>query len=253
MFFLGWDMRKHGQSCELCRIELERLTVTLSGQLLVGNVNLHLHCGELTVLIGANGAGKTTLLRALLGEIPFQGAVRHVREDGSSLRAVRTGYVPQQMAFDRGAPVTVLDMFVAATGGRAVWRGIRGAERETALLALGATGCQDLAVRRLGALSGGELQRVLLALALTPSPDLLLLDEPVSGVDRNGLDQFYRAVVELRRDRHLAILLVSHDFDMVRRYADRVVLMRCGLLDEGAPEQVFAGEAFAREFGGVCR
>lgn len=242
-------MQQHGHSCELCRIEVNHLTVTRDGRALVRDIDLHIHCGELTVLIGANGAGKTTLLRALLGEIPYQGEVRHVRHDGSAMRTVRTGYVPQQMVFDRGAPVTVLDFLTAATGGRAVWRGVRKVEREAALAALHATGCEALADRRLGALSGGELQRVLLALALTPSPDLLVLDEPVSGVDRNGLEQFYGTVAGLRQELHLAILLVSHDFDVVRRYADRVVLIRGGVLDEGTPGQVFSGAAFAREFG----
>jgi zinc transport system ATP-binding protein len=242
-------MEQHAHTCELCRIELEHVTVTLDGQALVEDVNLHVHCGELTVLIGANGAGKTTLLRALLGELPYQGTVRHVRLDGSALRSVRIGYVPQSMAFDRAAPVTVLDFFAAATARRPVWRGVGKRDRAAALAALRATRCEALIDRRLGALSGGELQRVLLALALTPNPDLLILDEPVSGVDRNGLEQFYRMVSGLRGSCHLAILLVSHDFDVARRYADRVVLMRRGVLSEGAPAEVFASQAFAREFG----
>jgi len=243
------SLKQHGHACELCRIELDRLAVTLNGHTLVQDIDLHVHCGEITVLIGANGAGKTTLLRALLGEVPHQGTVRHVRHDGTSMRGVRIGYVPQQMEFDRSAPVSVLDFITAATGRRAVWMGARRAEREAAWAALRVTHCEELAGRRLGSLSGGELQRVLLALALTPSPDLLILDEPVSGVDRNGLEQFYRAVLGLRQGWHLAILLVSHDFDAVRRFADRVVLMRRRVLDEGTPEQVFSGEAFAREFG----
>ncbi len=243
-------MEQHAHSCGLCRIELEHVTVALDGQALVDDVNLHIHCGELTALIGANGAGKTTLLRALLGELPYRGAVRHVRHDGSIMRAVRTGYVPQQMQFDHSAPVTVLDFLTAALSRRAVWLGVSRADREAAERALRVTHCEELMHRRLGALSGGELQRVLLALALTPSPDLLILDEPVSGVDHNGLEQFYQTVSELRRAHHLAILLVSHDFDVVRRYADRVVLLHRGVLAEGAPGAVFADAAFRREFGG---
>jgi zinc transport system ATP-binding protein len=236
--------------CALCRIELDHVTVARDGVALVEDVCLHVHCGELTALIGPNGAGKTTLLRALLGELPHQGAVRHVRLDGSVLRAVRTGYVPQRMDFDRGAPITVLDFLTAATRSRPIWVGINKTDQESAKRALRATHCEELAERRLGALSGGELQRVLLALALTPSPDLLILDEPVSGVDRNGLEQFYRTVLELRQAAHLAILLVSHDLDVVRRYAQRVVLLHRRVLAEGTPDQVFASEAFAREFGG---
>ena len=244
-------MWKHGHPCDLCRIELEHVSVTANGEELIRDVNLHIHCGEISALIGVNGAGKTTLLRALLGETPYRGTVRHVREDGSLLRSVRIGYVPQRMAFDRGAPVTALDFFIAAAGGRAVWRGLHRAERKAALRALATTGCSDLADRRIGALSGGELQRMLLALAITPDPDLLLLDEPDSGVDRNGLENFYGIVTRLQKERHLAVLLVSHDFDVIRRYAGRIVLLRRSVLDEGPPEQVFAGEAFAREFGGI--
>ena len=246
-------MERHGQDCALCRIELEHVTVAMDGQALVNDVSLHIHCGELTALIGPNGAGKTTLLRALLGELPHQGAVRHVRQDGSFMRAVRTGYVPQRMDFDRSAPVTVLDFLTAATEGRAAWWGIGKAGRKTIIEALRAVRCEGLIDRRLGALSGGELQSVLLALALTPGPDLLILDEPMSGVDRNGSERFYRMVSELRQARHLAILLVSHDFEMVRRYAEHVVLLYRRVLAEGAPEAVFAGEAFAREFGAALR
>ena len=95
---------------------------------------------------------------------------------------------------------------------------------------------KSCAERPLGALSGGELQRVLLALALTPQPDLLILDEPVSGVDQNGLESFYQTVDELKRTNHMAILLVSHDLDVVRRYADRVVLMQGTVVRQGDPE-----------------
>ena len=241
-------MNGHTHACGLCRIELEHLTVALDGQTLLRDINLHIHCGELTALIGANGAGKTTLLRALLGELPSQGTVRHVTHEGGTLRTVRTGYVPQQMTFDHSAPVTVVDFLTAATGKRPVWWGVGRRAREAACQALRATHSEALADRRLGALSGGELQRVLLALALTPSPNLLILDEPVSGVDQNGLEQFYQTVSALRHDHHLAILLVSHDFEVVRRYADRVVLVQQAVLAEGTPESVFASPAFARVF-----
>ena len=99
-----------------------------------------------------------------------------------------------------------------------------------------------------GELSGGELQRVLLALALTPQPDLLILDEPVSGVDQNGLESFYQTVDELKRTNHMAILLVSHDLDVVRRYADRVALMQGTIVRQGDPETVFDSEEFAQVF-----
>lgn len=111
------------KACGLCRIEVDDLSVVRDGQTLLHDVNLHVHCGELTALIGTNGAGKTTLIRALLEEIPFTGTVRHLTQDGKPAAAVRTGYVPQQLEFDRSSPVTVLD-FMAA--GAVAARGLAG-------------------------------------------------------------------------------------------------------------------------------
>lgn len=144
------------KACGLCRIEVDDLSVVRDGQTLLHDVNLHVHCGELTALIGTNGAGKTTLIRALLEEIPFTGTVRHLTQDGKPAAAVRTGYVPQQLEFDRSSPVTVLDFMAAALSRRAVWLGVSKRMRGTALEALSRTECEKLADRRLGALSGGR-------------------------------------------------------------------------------------------------
>lgn len=220
--------------CRLCRIEVDHLSVSAGHQQLLHDVNLHIHCGELTALIGANGAGKTTLIRALLGQVEYKGVIRHLTTDGRPAADVRTGYVPQQLEFDRSSPVTVMDFMAASLSRRPVFLGVSKKTREKVMGALARTHCEKLCRRPLGALSGGELQRVLLALALTPQPDLLILDEPVSGVDQNGLESFYQTVDELKRTNHMAILLVSHDLDVVRRYADRVVLMQGTVVRQGA-------------------
>ena len=234
--------------CRLCRIEVDKLSVTMGSQVLLKDVSLHVHCGELTALIGANGAGKTTLLRALLGQVDYKGSIRHLTSDGRPAAELRTGYVPQQLEFDRSSPVTVMDFLAASLSRRAVFFGVNKKTREKAMSALARTHCEKLADRPLGALSGGELQRVLLALALTPQPDLLILDEPVSGVDQNGLETFYQTVDELKHKNHMAILLVSHDLDVVERYADRVVLMQGGIIKQGAPEVVFDSPEFEQVF-----
>ena len=109
---------------------------------------------------------------------------------------------------------------------------------------------EHLIDRRLGALSGGELQRVLLALALDPMPDLLLLDEPVSGVDQNGLELFYEIVADLREKEDMAIILISHDLNMVAKHADQVVLLNKGVICFGTPDEVFA-DARTREIFGL--
>ena len=235
-------------ACKLCRIEVDKLTVSFGAQMPLKDVSLHIHCGELTALIGTNGAGKTTLLRALLGQIEYKGTVRHLTSDGRPAADLRTGYVPQQLEFDRSTPVTVMDFMAGALSRRAVFLGVTKKTREKVMAALARTHCETLADRALGALSGGELQRVLLALALTPQPDLLILDEPVSGVDSNGLEEFYQTVDELKRKNHMAILLVSHDLNVVERYADNVVLMQGTVVKQGAPAVVFDSPEFEQVF-----
>ena len=235
--------------CSLCHIEIDGLSVSRGGQTLLHDVSMHIHCGQLTVLIGQNGAGKTTLIRALLGELPHGGVIRHVDDHGRDIPHLRTGYVPQHLLFDREMPVTVEDFLAAAFTRRPVWTGVSRKTRARVREALMAVEAADLAQRPLGRCSGGELQRVLLALALSPAPDLLVLDEPVSGVDQNGLQMFLDTVLRLKETHHMAILLVSHDLRLVREYADHVVLLDKSVLCQGTPEAVFATDEFAAVFG----
>ena len=235
--------------CDLCHIDLDQVSVRRGGQLLLQDISLHIHCGQLTVLIGQNGAGKTTLIRALLGEIPHAGAIRHVDQAGRDLARLTTGYVPQHLSFDPEMPLTVMDFLASSMTRRPVWTGVSAKVRQRVREALRDVSAGDLADRPLGRCSGGELQRVLLALALHPSPDLLVLDEPVSGVDRNGLKLFLDTVTQLKETRHIAILLVSHDLRLVREYADYVVLLDRNVLAQGSPEEVFSSAAFSDIFG----
>ena len=235
--------------CSLCHIEIDGLSVSRGGQTLLHDVSMHIHCGQLTVLIGQNGAGKTTLIRALLGELPHGGAIRHVDDHGRDIPHLRTGYVPQHLLFDREMPVTVEDFLAAAFTRRPVWTGVSRKTRARVREALMAVEAADLAQRPLGRCSGGEIQRVLLALALNPAPDLLVLDEPVSGVDQNGLKMFLDTVLRLKETHHLAILLVSHDLRLVREYADHVVLLDKTVLCQGTAEAVFATPEFDTVFG----
>ena len=243
----------HRERCGLCRIELDHITVTAQGETLLEDVNLHLHCGRLTALVGPNGAGKTTLVKALLGQIPHTGVIRHMDDKERVLRSVRTGYVPQQLPFDKMMPVTVNDLVAATLSRRPVWLGVGKKTRQKVASALALAQAERLQDRMLGQLSGGELQRVLLAMALTPTPDLLILDEPVSGVDQNGLALFLDTVEQLKRRHHIAILLISHDWSLVRQYADEMVLINKTVLSEGTPEEVFASEAFREAFPAAAK
>lgn len=235
--------------CSLCHIELKDVSVSRGGSELLRDISMHIHCGQLTVLIGQNGAGKTTLIRALLGELPHGGAIRHVDGHGRDIPHMRTGYVPQHLQFDKEMPVTVEDFMAAAFSRRPVWTGIGRKTRERIRQALADVNAADLMKRPLGRCSGGELQRVLLALAINPAPDLLVLDEPVSGVDQNGLQMFLDTVLSLRKTHHMAILLVSHDLRLVREYADHVVLLDKTVLCQGPADFVFDSQAFDQAFG----
>ena len=235
--------------CELCHIDLDRITVRRGGQTLLQDVSMHIHCGQLTVLIGQNGAGKTTLIRALLGELSHSGSIRHVDGRGLDIPHLRTGYVPQHLQFDREMPLTVRDFMAASLSRRPVWTGVSRKTRETVDQALASVSATGLADRQLGRCSGGELQRVLLALALHPAPDLLVLDEPVSGIDRNGLKMFLDTLLELKKTHHMAILLVSHDLRFVREYADHVVLLDRSVLSQGSAAEVFGSPEFSAVFG----
>ena len=115
--------------------------------------------------------------------------------------------------------------------------------------ALEMVGCLELKNKTLGVLSGGEIQRVMLASALYPLPELLILDEPVSGVDMAGLDLFYKRIMELRDEQHMAVLLVSHDLGLIRKYADKVVLLDKTVVAEGEADEVFRTDAFKEAFG----
>ncbi|MBQ3888192.1 MAG: metal ABC transporter ATP-binding protein [Clostridia bacterium] len=234
--------------CGLCRIQVNHIGVKKDGETLLSDVSFEMHCGELTALIGVNGAGKTTLLRSMLGEIRHEGSVSFESHDGKKLDAVTVGYVPQRLDFDRDAPVSVEDFLLLGRTRSPIcfFRDKKAAASLDDVLA--AVDCTALRKRKLGALSGGELQRVLLANALFPLPELLILDEPVSGVDAHGSEVFYGAVADLKKHYHMAIAMVTHDLGTVQAFADNVVLINRRVLKVGTPAEVFASEEFGQTF-----
>jgi zinc transport system ATP-binding protein len=244
--------RCEGECCGLCCTKIENFGVAKGAMRILENVNIHIHCGELTAIIGPNGAGKSTLLKALLGEVSHTGELKYLDARGTSGNKPMIGYVPQQLSFDTGTPTSVFDLFIAARSRMPAWLFKPGTVRKRAIEGLAKVRAEHLIDRRLGALSGGELQRVLLALALDPVPNLLLLDEPVSGIDQGGLELFYNTVAELRQNYDLSIILVSHDLELVAKYADRVVLLNRTVISSGTPQQVFSDERTLKSFGISC-
>ncbi|HEX3019668.1 MAG TPA: metal ABC transporter ATP-binding protein [Chitinispirillaceae bacterium] len=220
---------------EIAVLGFKNVNVTLQGRKILHNVNLHIHCGQLAVIIGPNGAGKTTLLRAMLNELPYTGKINFLSKDGRSGRAFRIGYVPQKLDIEAFSPVTVLDLFAASLSKKPLWLGISSKVKQQAMKGLSDVEAGHLLNQQVGSLSGGQLQRVLLALALTPVPDLLLLDEPVSGVDPSGIELFYRMVSNLRKTYHMAIVMISHDLSTTARYADRMLFLNHSVICDDKP------------------
>lgn len=237
--------------CGLCKISVNNLSVKKGADVLLSDVSFQLHCGELTALIGVNGAGKTTLVKSILGEIRHQGNVSFESHHGEKINKVTIGYVPQHLHFDRSAPVSVEDFLLAGRTNTPVFLSKKKAILDEIDQALENVGCLDLKKRRLGELSGGELQRVMLVNALYPLPELLILDEPVSGVDAKGSEIFYESILNLKKNYHMAIAMVSHDLGIVREYADKVVLMNKTVLKTGSAKEVFESPEFKNSFFSV--
>ena len=181
-----------------CRTTISKLGVKLGKNTILRDINFILNCGELTALIGPNGAGKTTLLKALLGEYPHTGTVTFHTPEGK-LRKLRIGYVPQKINTEQNSPVTVYDLFAAFLSSRPVFFGKKQDLARTIAAQLALFDVAQHLDSRLCDLSGGELQRVMLALAVYPVPELLILDEPAAGIDRNGLVVLYRQLAKLKQ------------------------------------------------------
>ena len=248
------NIGSHGGSCgHSCCLRVQDLSVKIGSDTILSNVNLHVHCGELIALIGPNGAGKSTLLKAILGEQEYNGVISFA-VPGKRTRKPKIGYVPQSPAFDPGDPVSVADLFTCCMSKRPVFFGLSKNRREHILECLARVHGEDLVDKRIGTLSGGELQRVLLALALEPMPNILILDEPLSGVDVEGMETLMDMLDEIRQNYDLSILMTTHDFAMLPQYADQVVLIAHGIVCQGTPVEVLSSENFRNVFhrnGGV--
>ena len=244
----------HGGGCgDSCCLRVQNMAVTIGSEQILHNINLHVHCGELVALIGPNGAGKSTFLKAILGQRDYDGVIAF-SAPGQRERRPRIGYVPQSPNFDPGDPVSVADLFACCMSKRPAFLGMSKAMRAKVLECLERVHGEDLIDKRVGTLSGGELQRVLLALALEPLPNILILDEPLSGVDVEGMSSLMDMLDEIRRTYDLSILMTTHDFSSLERYADQVVLMDHTVLAQGTPREVLDSEAFRQVFhrGGNC-
>lgn len=220
-------------------LQIQDLRVAFGQNVVLEGITLELEQGVIAAVIGPNGSGKSTLFRAILGLIPYSGKIRIFGKTIAQAMP-RLGYVPQHFDFDRTMPITVRE-FLSFTAPRI-------GERKAATI------CRDVQVdalkdKLIGELSGGQLQRVMIAQALFKNPDLLLLDEPSSGIDIEGAKAFYDLVEHLNAKHGVTVLLISHEISFVHGFADRVICLNRNLICHGAPAKVLDRETLNRLYG----
>jgi zinc transport system ATP-binding protein len=213
-------------------LEVEGLGVTLDGRAVLERLSFTVTRGEILTILGPNGAGKTVLLRALLGLLPHRGQIRWKP-------GVRIGYVPQRLPYIRNIPVTVADFFALKRHA--------GADVRALLHTVGLG--PELASRRMGELSSGQFQRILIAWALAGDPQVLLFDEPTAGIDIGGEETVYRLLARLHRERALTMLLVTHDLAVVYELSSTVLCLHKAPICHGPPLEVLTPERLRQMYG----
>lgn len=216
-------------------LDVSNLSVALDGQQIVDDVSFHLKENETLAIIGPNGAGKTTVFRALLGFIPYTGNI-------SWSKGVKIGYVPQKLFIDRDLPLTVKEFFSLRSGN------VSDDEMKRVLSVVGFDSEKTLP-KKIGVLSGGEIQRILIAWALCNHPDVLLFDEPTSGVDISAEISIYSLLNKLHETQKFAVILISHELEIVDKYATDVICLNKKTVCYGAPRKVFNNKNLIELFG----
>ncbi|ABL66463.1 metal ABC transporter ATP-binding protein [Chlorobium phaeobacteroides] len=228
-------------------VDCDRLSVVLDGSRVLDNLTLQVCEGDFLGIVGPNGGGKTTLLRVILGlQKPSDGTVTVFdKEPGQS--PSRTGYVPQHLVFDRDFPISVRDMvLMGRLSGKKPLQQYTKSDRERVDEALETVGMSALKSRRIGVLSGGELQRTLIARALAGDPELLLLDEPTASVDPVMKTSIYDLLDRLKKQ--LTIVLVTHDTGTISRHVSRVVCLNCSMVLRENPLATLSGRDIQKSY-----
>ena len=225
--------------------ELLDVGVRYGSQWVLRNIDLTIRAGDRIALIGPNGAGKTTLLKSLLGMVPVaEGCLRWTHPKPG------LGYVPQRLQFDPNFPISVEEFLAVSAPGTARWfGGVPRRKAQAIASALERVGAANLAHKKLGSLSGGELQRTLIAAALLQKPQLMILDEPASNIDRRGAEALQGILSELHQKWGLTLVFVSHDLHWVGRLADRVACLNTTLCGIGSPEEVLSDHYLEKTYG----
>lgn len=215
-------------------IKISNLEVKYGSKFVLKNMNLSLKAGEIVTIVGPNGSGKTTLFKAIIGTVPLSKGTIEINPN------LRIGYVPQQLKIDQTLPITV-ERFLKLSN-----INFEKSLDKTELI----LGSKDLLDVQINSLSGGEMQRVLLARALINDPQILLLDEATRGLDQPGVATFYRKIENIRKSTNCAILMISHDLHVVMSSSDRVICVNGHICCQGTPEIVATSPEYQALFGG---
>ncbi len=214
-------------------VRTRNLSVRLGGQVALDHVDFHIDNGEIVTVVGPNGSGKSTLLRAIIGAVkPTSGTIERAP-------ALSIGYVPQSLHIDATLPITV----------RRFLNLPRKHSRHRIEAALDLAGTGSLPDRQMTDLSGGQFQRILLARALLEEPQLLILDEPTTGLDQPGSADFYQQIEDVRARVGCAVLLVSHELHVVMSASDRVICLNGHVCCHGTPDVVASAPEYRALFG----
>ncbi len=217
-------------------LKVRNLNVRLDHQSIIENLSFEVKKGDALTILGPNGAGKSVLLKTLLGLIPYKGEIEWAK-------AIKIGYVPQRLPFIKDIPLNIRDFF-----------NLKGSPEEETQATLNSVGFRDdFSRKKIGDLSSGQFQRVLIAWGLVGNPQVLLFDEPTTGVDISAEETIYNLLAKLKEERDLTILLVTHDLSVVYKFSTDVICLNRQPICYGPPQEVLTPESLQRLYGGEVK
>jgi zinc transport system ATP-binding protein len=214
-------------------LEVQDLNVELDHRSIIEHLSFTVKRGDIVTILGPNGAGKTVLLKCLLGLLPYDGEIKWEK-------GVRIGYVPQRLPFIKDIPLSVMDFFALKPASEQEVRDI--------MQVVGFS--EEFLVRKIGDLSSGQFQRILIGWSLIGNPQVLLFDEPTTGIDISSEETIYNFLTKLREERHLTMLLVTHELNVVYRFSTHVICLKRQAMCYGPPLEVLTTESLQNLYGG---
>lgn len=217
-------------------LEVKNLKVILNDQVILNNINFELKEGEILAIIGPNGAGKTVLIKSILSLIPYQGEIKYKGEHIKN-KLNEIGYIPQKFDFDKNLPITVKEFLEISNRGYI--------DKEI----IKEVGISSILEKKLGEISGGQIQRVLIARSLFKKPKLILMDEPTSGIDIEGEKKIYELIIHLNKTHQITIIFVTHEINIVYSFAKKVLCLNVNLICYGEVRRELTESVLKKLYG----